>query len=178
MKISIYSSGSDNLLWTIVKSEMTQKEVENEISCSSMMMNASREAKLKIKDEDPLQQKIDFDALSVSDNSDDEKIKQEIKKKIRDEADKKKEAMRMIDPYFGLKKKNKDFLALLHYNFYDSEVEIYGEKYSKLLKENKISRGSFNTILRNLADRKHVSIKELSDSKHTLVSFILNGPYF
>lgn len=178
MKISIYSSGDNPPFWNIVFGHMTLDELNGVISLASMLMNVAKEAKLKIKNEDPLQQKIDFDALSVSDNSDDEKIKQEIKKKIRDEADKKKEAMRMIDPYFGLKKKNKDFLALLHHNFYDSEVEIYGEEYSNLLKENKMSRGSFNTVLRNLADRKHVSIKELSDSKHTLVSFILNGPYF
>ena len=178
MKTSIYASGDNPPFWNIVFEHMTLDELNGVISFSSTIMNAARKAKLKIKDEDPLQQKIDFDDLSVSDNSDDEKIKQEIKKKIRDEADKKKEAMRMIDPYFGLKKKNKDFLALLHYNFYDSEVEIYGEEYSNLLKENKMSRGSFNTVLRNLADRKHVSIKELSDSKHTLVSFILNGPYF
>lgn len=30
MKITIYSSEGDNPLWTIVKSEMTQKEAENE----------------------------------------------------------------------------------------------------------------------------------------------------
>ena len=163
MKISIYSSGDNPPFWNMVFEHMTLDELNGVISVSSMMMNAAREVKLKIKDEDPNQLKLDFDDLSVSDNSDDEKIKQEIKKKIRDEADKKKEAMRMIDPYFGLKKKNKDFLALLHYNFYDSEVEIYGEEYSNLLKENKMNRGSFNTILRNLADRKHLSIKELSD---------------
>lgn len=179
MKIAIYSSGGDNPFWTIVKSEMTQKEVKSELSLSSMMMSAAREAKFEVKDEDPLQTKIDFNTSSISVTDEEKKKEEEIKKKIRDDADKKKEEMRKIDPYFGLEKKNKDFLRLLYYNFHDTEIEVYEKKYSDLLKEHNIKRGAFNVIIRNLVENKHTSIvKELKESRNTLISFKLSGPYF
>ena len=64
MKISIYSSGDIPPFWNIVFGHMTLKELEGVISFSSMMMNAAREAKLKVKNENVDQLKLEFAEVS------------------------------------------------------------------------------------------------------------------
>lgn len=141
----MYSSGGDNPLWTIVKSEMTQKELENEISISSMMMNAARDAKLKIKNEDPDQLKLEFAEVS--------------KKEISAKSKEIRLQNQLADPYYGSTIDMKYFLEDLHCHFEGQWIHVDDDRVTSILAKYNKKLGVLSHKLKKLADRHHCELK-------------------
>jgi len=141
MKITIYSSGGDNPLWTIVKSEMTQKEAENEVSDASMMMTAAREARFKIKEEDPNQLKLNFDT---------NKIVEKKKMILRNQ---------QADPYYGSDVDMRCFLQDLDRQFEKQWIHVDDDRVLDLLEMHGKSMSTMTHKLRVLEERGHCKLK-------------------
>ena len=151
MKISIYSSGDNPPFWNIVFGHMTLKELEGVISFSSMMMNAAREAKLKIKDDDVNQLKIDFETL-VTDVT---LLKEE-------KAKEKKELIlqnQLANPYHGSDAEMKAFLEELDDNFEKQWIYVDDDRVLALLEKHNKVLSTMNNKLKVLAGRYHCELK-------------------
>lgn len=152
MKISIYSSGDAPPFWNIVFGHMTLKELEGVISFSSMMMNAAREAKLKIKDEDTNQLKIEFDPPKV--------IK--VKDNAEEKAKKKKELIlqnQLTNPYYGCDGSMGDFLQDLDNHFEKQWTHIDDDRVIALLEKHNKALSTMNNKLKVLKERYHCELK-------------------
>lgn len=152
MKISIYSSGDNPPFWNIGMGHMTLKELEEAISLASMIMNAAREAKLKIKDEDPNQLKLEFDVPKVFKKSDDAVQKAEKKQMLILEN-------QLMNPYYGCTVEMTAFLQDLDDNFEKEWVHVDDDKVLALLNKYNKNLSTMNHKLRKLAERGHCELK-------------------
>ncbi len=145
MKISIYSSGDIPPFWNIVFGHMTLKELEGVISFSSMMMNAAREAKLKIKNEDPDQLKLEFAEVS--------------KKEISAKSKEIRLQNQLADPYYGSTIDMKYLLEDLHCQFEGQWIHVDDDRVTSILAKYNKKLGVLCHKLKKLADRYHCELK-------------------
>lgn len=152
MKISIYSSGDNPPFWNIVFGQLTLKELEGAVSFASMLMNAAREAKLKIKDEDPNQLKLEFDAPNMFKKRNEALQKAKEKKMLILEN-------QLMNPYYGCTIEMKAFLQDLDDNFEKEWIHVDDDRVLNLLNKHNKNLVIMNHKLRKLAERGHCELK-------------------
>lgn len=152
MKISIYASGDNPPFWNMVFGHMTLDELNGVISFSSMTMNAAREAKLKIKDEDPNQLKLEFDPPKVIKVEDDTEQKAKEKKELILQN-------QLVNPYYGCTLEMGEFLEALDNQFEKQWVHVDDDRVIDLLNKYNKNLSTMSHKLRKLAERYHCELK-------------------